>query len=58
MSHQPPHVLAMVSSDPAGAWRRGESDVVDRLARLELHASGLKLPAGFSSSATPDRVAQ
>jgi hypothetical protein len=52
MSHQPLHVLAKVSSDPAGAWRRDESDVVDRLARLELHAAGLRPPAGSSSGSS------
>ncbi|MGZ8738272.1 MAG: hypothetical protein ACXWW7_13985 [Nocardioides sp.] len=48
MAHQPLHVLATVSADPAGAWRRGESDIVDRLARLELHAVGLRPPDGVS----------
>ena len=51
MSHQPLHVLAQVSADPAGAWRRGEADVVDRLARLELHAVGLRAPDRLSSAA-------
>jgi hypothetical protein len=57
MAHQPLHVLAKVSADPAGAWRRGERDVVDRLARLELNATGLRPPSGFSSGPAPDRVA-
>ena len=51
MSHQPLHVLARVSPDPAGAWRRGETDVVDRLARLELHAAGLRVPERLASAA-------
>jgi hypothetical protein len=46
LAHQPLHVLARISDDPAGAWRRGELDVTDRLAELELRASGLKPPAG------------
>jgi hypothetical protein len=59
MSHQPLHVLATVSPDPAGAWRRGESEVIDRLARLELRAAGLRPPAHLSASGgrdLPDRV--
>jgi hypothetical protein len=46
LAHQPLHVLARISDDPAGAWRRGERDVTDRLAELELRASGLRPPAG------------
>ncbi|MDN4162077.1 hypothetical protein [Nocardioides abyssi] len=45
MAHQPLHVLARVSDDPVGAWRRGETAVVDRLARLELAEHGLRAPA-------------
>ena len=59
MSHQPLHVLATVSSDPAGAWRRGESDVIGRLARIELRAAGLRPPAHLTTSGArdlPDRV--
>lgn len=44
LAHQPMHVLARVSDDPAGAWRRGEADVVRRLAELELRRSGLRPP--------------
>jgi hypothetical protein len=51
MTHQPLHVLARVSPDPAGAWRRGESDVVDRLARLELNAAGLAVPERLTTRA-------
>ncbi|MET0998655.1 MAG: hypothetical protein ABWX73_08085 [Marmoricola sp.] len=56
LSHQPLHVLAGVSSDPAGAWRRGESDIVDRLARLELHTVGLRPPGGVTSRPLTDKV--
>ena len=56
MSHQPLHVLAKISPDPAGAWRRGESDVVDRLARLELKAAGLRAPSGLTSRSLSGRV--
>lgn len=44
MANQPMHVLAAISSDPAGAWRRGEPDVVRSLAVLELHSVGLRPP--------------
>lgn len=45
MTTQPLHVLARVSADPAGAWRRGDQDVITALAALELRASGLRAPA-------------
>ncbi|WP_432478437.1 hypothetical protein [Nocardioides sp. GXQ0305] len=44
LAHQPLHVLARISDDPAGAWRRGDREVTDRLAELELRASGLRPP--------------
>lgn len=44
LSHQPLHVLARITDDPAGAWRRGDREVTDRLAELELRANGLRLP--------------
>ena len=46
LAHQPLHVLARVSDDPAGAWRRGDRQVTDRLAELELRSAGLRLPSG------------
>ena len=45
IAHQPLHVLARISDDPAGAWRRGDRDITDRLAEVELRANGLRLPA-------------
>jgi hypothetical protein len=48
MAHQPLHVLARIDPDPAGAWRRGEPQVVDALARLELRSAGLRPPPGLS----------
>jgi len=48
LAHQPMHVLARVSDDPAGAWRQRDPDVVRRLAELELSDVGLRpknLPA-------------
>jgi hypothetical protein len=46
LTHQPLHVLARITDDPAGAWRRGDRAVTDRLAELELRANGLRLPPG------------
>lgn len=45
MANQPMHRLARISPDPAGAWRRGEADVVRALAVLELRESGLRPPS-------------
>ena len=45
LARQPMHVLARVSDDPAGAWRAKDPDVVRELARIELRASGLTIPA-------------
>ncbi|MFT4265067.1 MAG: hypothetical protein QM572_16910 [Nocardioides sp.] len=44
MAHQPLHVLARIDDDPAGAWRRGDVAVLDRLAELELRDVGLRPP--------------
>jgi hypothetical protein len=44
MAHQPLHVLARVHEDPAGAWRRADARVIDRLALLELRSVGLRPP--------------
>ena len=44
LTHQPLHVLARVSDDPAGAWRRGDERAIKELASLELLASGLRPP--------------
>lgn len=46
MTTQPLHVLARVSDDPAGAWRRRDAEVIDRLAGLQLAADGLRPPKG------------
>jgi hypothetical protein len=48
MAHQPLHVLARVDPDPAGAWRRGEPEVIGQLARLELRSVGLRAPVGLT----------
>jgi hypothetical protein len=45
LASQPMHRLAKISDDPAGAWRRGDTEVVRRLAVLELKEVGLKPPA-------------
>jgi len=47
MAHQPLHELARLSPDPAGAWRRGDAEVIERLAVLELRAVGLRPPPGL-----------
>lgn len=41
MARQPLHLLARISDDPAGAWRRGDREVISALASLELRAEGL-----------------
>lgn len=54
LAHQPLHVLARVSPDPARAWRERDSAVVGRLAALELRAAGLRPPGG-AGDAPPHR---
>ncbi len=44
MAGQPMARLARISDDPAGAWRRGDRDVIRALAVLELKESGLRPP--------------
>jgi hypothetical protein len=44
MANQPMPRLAAVSDDPAGAWRRGDDDVIHALALLELREVGLRPP--------------
>ena len=46
MARQPLHRLTRISTDPAGAWRRGDPDVVRALAVLELRDTGLAPPPG------------
>lgn len=48
LTRMPLHVLAQVSGDPAGDWRRGDADVVGRLAALELREVGVSVPGGVS----------
>lgn len=38
--------ITKIDSDALGAWRRGEPDVVRRLAQLELRSSGVRLREG------------
>lgn len=42
LSTQPLPRLAAVSADPVGDWRRGDPDVIRRLAALELRRLGLR----------------
>jgi hypothetical protein len=47
LTNQPMRVLAKVSGDPAGDWRRRDPAVVRRLAELELKDVGLKPRRGL-----------
>ena len=44
LARQPMHRLARITDDPAGAWRRGDPEVVRKLAVLELKEAGLTPP--------------
>lgn len=44
LAHQPMQALAKLSDDPAGAWRRGDADIVRALGTLELKSTGLRPP--------------
>jgi hypothetical protein len=50
MAHQPMHVLARISDDPVGAWRRRDLAVIRALATTELRSVGLRPPAAPSSA--------
>ncbi|HEV7173495.1 hypothetical protein [Pedococcus sp.] len=50
MSNQPLQVLARVSDDPTGAWRRGDEPTIRSLALLELRDCGLRPPGGGRSA--------
>lgn len=54
LAHQPMRVLARVSDDPAGAWRRRDAEVVRQLAELELADVGLR-PRRTSPRPAPER---
>lgn len=45
LARQPLPALARISDDPAGAWRRGDRQVITALASLELRSEGLRPPA-------------
>ena len=49
IARQPMPRLAAVSDDPGGAWRRGDPDVIQRLAVLELRDCGLRPPVRVST---------
>ena len=36
------HVIAKISDDPVAAWRRGDRQVINALAAVELRRSGLE----------------
>lgn len=44
LTHQPLHLLARISDDPAGGWRDRDPAIVRALAELELRDSGLLPP--------------
>lgn len=44
MANQPMHQLAKISDDPVAAWREGDTEIITRLASLELRSTGLKVP--------------
>ncbi len=48
MANQPLQRLARISPDPAGAWRRGDTETIRELAGLELAACGLRPPDATS----------
>ncbi|MBA8795683.1 hypothetical protein FHX74_003319 [Friedmanniella endophytica] len=53
MTNQPMHVLARISDDPVGAWRRGDRAVIDALAESELRRVGLRPPDRTALAPTP-----
>ena len=46
LAHQPLSRLAVISDDPAAAWRQKDTDTIARLAALELAAVGLRADSG------------
>ena len=52
MAHQPMHVLARVTDDPVGAWRRGDRATTRALAALEMRDVGLA-PRPLADAAAP-----
>ena len=49
LAHQPLHVLGRISDDPVAAWRSGDATVIHKLAEVELHRSGLRMPPVVAS---------
>ena len=46
LATRPARAVTKVDSDVVAAWRRGDPEVIRRLAALELKASGVRLPEG------------
>ena len=44
LANRPPRAVAAVDEHAVGAWRRGDPEVIRRLAALELRAGGVRLP--------------
>ncbi|MEI8409265.1 MULTISPECIES: hypothetical protein [unclassified Kribbella] len=53
MANQPMHRLAKISDDPVAAWRDGDTEIITRLASLELRSTGLKVPRTSSTQQVP-----
>ncbi|WP_420175582.1 hypothetical protein [Luteococcus sp. OSA5] len=56
MANVPMHQLATISDDPVGEWRRGNSEVIRRLAGLELERTGLAMPAPVRPQPSTDQI--
>jgi hypothetical protein len=46
LANQPSARLVAISADPVGDWRRGKTEVLDRLATLEMRSSGVRRRGG------------
>lgn len=44
LSRAPLATITAIEANPAAAWRRGDPDVIRRLAELELRSAGVRLP--------------
>ena len=53
MANQPMHLRAKISDDPVAAWREGDTEIITRLASLELRSTGLKVPRTSSTQQRP-----
>ena len=56
MANAPMHELVKITRDPMGAWQRGDTAVIRKLADLELARDGLRLPRTKSTLTRKDRA--